>query len=58
MSQLKKHIRPKVTQVNLPLFDSEGNIKVHPEIRLIPHNNELVVQWLFKWINLREDATT
>jgi hypothetical protein len=49
MSQLKKHIRPKVTpQVNLPLFDSEGNIKVHPEIRLIPHNNELVVQWLYQ----------
>jgi hypothetical protein len=61
VSQLKKHVSPKVLpQANLALVDSEGNIKIHPEKlldrRLIPHNNEPVVQWLIKWINLPKDA--
>jgi hypothetical protein len=58
VSQLKKHVGSKVIpQPNLPLIDDEGNIKMHPEKllerRLIPCNNELVVQWLIKWINLK-----
>jgi hypothetical protein len=63
ISQLKKHIGAKVVpQANLPLTDADGNIKVSLETllerRLIPHNNELIVQWLIKWINLPERATT
>jgi hypothetical protein len=53
VSQLKQHLGPKVIpQANLPLVDSEGNIKMHPEKllerRLIPRNNEPVVRWLIK----------
>jgi hypothetical protein len=49
VSQLKKHIGPKViSQANLPLVDSEGNIKMHPKKllnhQLISRNNEPVVQ--------------
>jgi hypothetical protein len=48
VSQLKQHLGPKVVpQANLPLVDSEGNIKMHPEKllerRFIPRNNEPVV---------------
>jgi hypothetical protein len=51
ISQLKKHIGPKVIpQANLPLTGPDGNIKMFPkqllERRMIPHNNESVVQWL------------
>jgi hypothetical protein len=32
VSQLKLHIGPKdIPQANLPLVDSEGNIKMHPK---------------------------
>jgi hypothetical protein len=63
VSQLKKHIGPKVIpQPNLPLTDSDGNIQMHPaevlQHRLIPRNNEPVVQWLIKWINLPVEAAT
>jgi hypothetical protein len=63
VSQLKKHIGPKVIpQPNLPLIDSDGNIQMHPaevlQRRLIPRNNEPVVQWLIKWINLPVEAAT
>lgn len=63
ISQLKKHLGPKVIpQEHLPLVDSDGNILMQPESlfdqRMIPHNNEPVVQWLIKWINLPETATT
>jgi hypothetical protein len=63
VSQLKKHIGNKVVpQHHLPLTDNEGNIKMQPESllnrRLIPRNNEPVVQWLIKWVNLPEEAAT
>jgi hypothetical protein len=63
VSQLKKHIGNKVVpQHHLPLTDNEGNIKMQSESllnrRLIPRNNELVVQWLIKWVNLPEEAAT
>jgi hypothetical protein len=63
VTQLKKYIGPKVIpQPNLPFVDNEGNTQMHPEklleTRLIPCNNEPVVQWLIKWINLPEEATT
>uniref|UniRef100_A0A0A9A0M3 Integrase catalytic domain-containing protein n=1 Tax=Arundo donax TaxID=35708 RepID=A0A0A9A0M3_ARUDO len=63
VSQLKKHIGPKVVpQEGLPLTDSEGNIKMAPmailERRLIPRNNEPVVQWLIQWVNLPPAAAT
>lgn len=47
---------------DLPLADSEGNIKMAPEVILkrsvVPRDNELVVQWLIKWINLPPEAAT
>ena len=51
VSQLKKDIGPKaVPTVDLPLIDDQGNIKVAPleilQRRMIPRNNEPVVQWL------------
>jgi hypothetical protein len=63
VSQLKKHIGKKVIpSPKLPLVDSAGNIKVYPETilerRMIPRNNEPVVQWLIKWINLPTTAAT
>lgn len=61
MSQLKKHIGKKVVPSSeLPLI--EGNIKVGPvavlERRMIPKNNEPMVQWLIHWLNLPPDAAT
>jgi hypothetical protein len=63
VSQLKKHIGTKVVpQADLPLTDPEGNIQVQPESLmqrcLKPRNNEPVVQWLIKWVNLPESAAT
>jgi hypothetical protein len=54
---LKKHLGPTaVPTPDLPLIDEKGTIKVAPEAilnrRLIPRNNELVVQWLIQWMNL------
>jgi hypothetical protein len=51
ISHLKKHIGSKVIpQANLPLTDPDGNIKMFLkkllERRMIPRNNEPVVQWL------------
>jgi hypothetical protein len=49
-----------VPQADLPLTDAEGNVLIHPETlldrHLIPRNNEPVVHWLVKWINLPETA--
>jgi hypothetical protein len=60
---LKKHIGPKVIpHANLPLTDAEGNILMYPDKlldrRMIPRNNEPVVQWLIQWMNLPESAAT
>jgi hypothetical protein len=63
VSQLKKHIGRKVIpSPELPLVDAAGNVKVYPESilerRMIPRNNEPVVQWLIKWVNLPTTAAT
>jgi hypothetical protein len=63
VSQLKKHIGTKVIPTpDLPLVGAAGNIKVYPETilerRTIPRNNEPVVQWLIKWVNLPTSAST
>jgi hypothetical protein len=63
ISQLKKHIGPNVIpQANLPLTNPDGNIKMFPERllerRMIPHNNEPVIQWLIHWVNLPESTAT
>jgi hypothetical protein len=63
ISQLKEHIGVRVVPQNdLPLTNDEGNLKMHPKAlldrRLIPRNNEPVVQWLVKWINLPAEAAT
>jgi len=63
VSQLKKHIGSTVVpSEELPLVDDKGNIKVAPtellECRMIPRNNEPVVQWKIKWSNLPEGAAT
>jgi hypothetical protein len=63
ISQLKKHLGAKaIPQAQLPLVDIDGNILMQPEAlldrRLIPQNNESVVQWLIKWANLPDDAAT
>ncbi|WVZ83700.1 LOW QUALITY PROTEIN: hypothetical protein U9M48_030821 [Paspalum notatum var. saurae] len=61
--QLKKHLGPKaVPSADLPLIDSKGTIKVAPaallDHRLIPRNNEPVVQWLIQWLNLPPSEAT
>lgn len=63
VSQLKKHIgSTAVPSPELPLIDDKGNIKVAPmtilERRLIPRNNEPVVQWLIHWTNLPVSEAT
>ncbi|WVZ84586.1 hypothetical protein U9M48_031609 [Paspalum notatum var. saurae] len=63
VSQLKRHIGCKVIpSKELPLVDPKGTVKVAPEEilehRLFPRNNEPVVQWLIKWINLPIEAAT
>ena len=63
VSQLKKHIgSTAVPSSELPLIDDKGNIKVAPmtilERRLIPRNNEPVVQWLIHWTNLPVSEAT
>jgi len=63
VSQLKKHIGPHaIPTKHLPLIDDNGNIKVAPvsilERRLIPRNNEPVVQWLIQWSNLSSTQAT
>jgi hypothetical protein len=63
VSQLKKHIGPKaVPTPDLPLMDADGNIKVARveilERRMIPHNNEPVVQCLIQWSNLPVSEST
>jgi hypothetical protein len=63
ISQLKKHIGSIVIpQHRLPLTDADGNIKMYPERllkrRMVPWNNEPVVQWLIQWINLPIEAAT
>ncbi|WVZ49776.1 LOW QUALITY PROTEIN: hypothetical protein U9M48_001105 [Paspalum notatum var. saurae] len=63
VSQLKKHLGPKaVPSADLPLIDSKGTIKVAPAAllnrRLIPRNNEPVVQWLIQWLNLPPSEAT
>lgn len=63
VSQLKKHIGPTVVPTpDLPLVDEKGIIKVAPEAilerRMIPRNNEPVVQWLIQWTNLPSSEAT
>lgn len=63
VSQLKKHLGPKVVPSSeLPLVDNKGNVKVGPmqilERRLIPRNNEPMVQWLIQWLNLPSSEAT
>jgi len=63
VSQLKKHIGPQVVPCSdLPLVDTKGTIRVAPakilQRRLIPRNNEPVVQWLVCWINLPDSEAT
>lgn len=63
VSQLKKHLGPKaIPTPDLPLIDDKGNIKVAPtavlQRRMIPRNNEPVVQWLIHWSNLPESEAT
>lgn len=63
ISQLKKHIGPQIVpSAVFPLIDDKGNIKVAPkkiaERRVIPRNNQPVVQWLIRWTNLPEDQAT
>jgi hypothetical protein len=63
VSQLKKHIGPKVVPTpDLPLVDEQGNIKLAPpeilERRMIPRNNEPVVQRLIQWTNLPASEST
>ena len=63
VSQLKKHIGPSVVpSLELPLIDDKGNIKVTPiallERRMIPCNNEPIVQWKIQWSNLLETKAT
>jgi hypothetical protein len=40
----------------VPLTDADGNIQMYPEKllerRMIPQNNEPVIQWLIQWTNL------
>lgn len=57
VSKLKRHIGPQVISCpDLPLVDEKGYIKVAAaailQRRMIPRNNEPVVQWLIHWINL------
>lgn len=63
VSQLKKHLGSKVIpSPELPLVDNEGNLKVYPaailERRVVPRNNEPIIQWLIQWINLPHEAAT
>jgi ribosomal protein L21E len=53
VSQLKRHLGPSaIPTPGLPLMDDKGTIKVAPEAilecRIIPRNNEPVVQWLIQ----------
>lgn len=59
VSQLKQHLGPNaIPSPDLPLIDAKGTIKVAPaqilQRRMIPRNNEPVVQWLIHWVNLPE----
>jgi ribosomal protein L21E len=61
--QLKKHLGPKaVPSTELPLIDNKGTVKVAPmailQRRMIPRDNEPVVQWLVQWVNLPEAKAT
>jgi hypothetical protein len=63
VSQLKKHLGPSaVPSPDLPLIDDKGTIKVAPiailQRRMIPRNNEPVVQWLIHWMNMPESEAT
>lgn len=63
VSQLKRHVGPRVVpSPELPLVDPKGNILAEPiaviERRVIPRNNEPVVQWLVQWLNPPATATT
>lgn len=63
VSQLKKHLGSHaVPNRELPLIDEKGTIKVASaailQRRMIPRNNELVVQWLIHWMNMPEAEVT
>lgn len=63
VSQLKKHLGPRAVPCpGLPLIDAQGVMKVAPvailQRRVIPRNNEPVVQWLIHWENMLETEAT
>lgn len=63
VSQLKKHLGPTaIPSPELPLIDAKGTVKVAPmailQRRVIPRNNEPVVQWLIDWFNMPECEAT
>lgn len=63
VSQLKRHLGSCVVpSPDLPLVDEHGNIKVAPSAilqrRMIPRNNEPVIQWLIHWVNLPPEQAT
>lgn len=63
ISQLKKHLGSHaIPEQGLPLIDDEGRILSEPvavlERRLIPRNNEPIVQWKVHWANLPKSAAT
>jgi hypothetical protein len=63
VSQLKKHLGAQaIPSPDLPLIDEQGNAQVAPEEilarRVVPRNNEPVVQWKTKWVNLPEELAS
>jgi hypothetical protein len=56
VSQLKKHLGAHAVPSPELLIDEKGTIKVDPKAilqrRMIPRNNEPVIQWLIHWINM------
>lgn len=63
VSQLKRRVGHKVIpSKELPLVNHEGNILTEPiavlERRVVPRNNEPVVQWRVQWANLPPEAAT
>lgn len=63
VSQLKKHLGTQaIPMPNLPDIGPEGQLKIEPvavlQRRVIPRNNEPVVQWLILWRNLTPAEAT
>jgi ribosomal protein L21E len=63
VSQLKIHLGAKaVPSPDLPLLLADGTVKTGPalvlQVRQIPRNNVVVVQWLTQWENLSPEEAT